>query len=485
MLKKNAFNGFIGASLIVAGGLGVVACGDDDDDDDMPAPVDAGPGVDADMADDDGMMADAGDAGADVPVACPTHPQVTTLASGACAIAATTLSAPMTMPLTLTRSNTWVLTGPLFVGADVGTSGAATGGTTLTVAPGTVIFGQKGSFVAVQRGSKIMAEGLPTAPIVFTSSQPVGSRQAQDWGGLIISGRATINNGDANGEATGEGGSGKYGGDLDTDNSGILKYVRVEFAGDLIDQQDELNGIAFQGVGSGTEVDYVQAHVTADDGIEFFGGTVNVKHAVVSGANDDMFDWTGGWRGKAQHIVLKKLADTGAQSDDPRGIEADNNEDNNALAPFSAPVLSNVTIFHTRTDVDVSLAAMRLRRGTKGQIWNSVATSWGLCLKVTETQTETNVTDGSLVVKNLVLGCATPYASGSAAETLATGAGANVVNTDPMLDVATFGIPAAASAALTMSGAGPTDPFFDTVAYSGAFDGTTDWTAGWTETAVK
>ena len=130
--------------------------------------------------------------------------------------------------------------------------------------------------LVVRRNAQIMAEGTVEEPIIFTSSKEPGSRARGDWGGLIINGNAPINSCSDNTEefceAFGEGGTGFYGGNDPSDDSGVLKYVRVEFAGTLVSPENELNGIAFQGVGSGTEIDYIQVHMNADDGIEFFGG---------------------------------------------------------------------------------------------------------------------------------------------------------------------------------------------------------------------
>jgi hypothetical protein len=183
--------------------------------------------------------------------------------------------------------------------------------------------------LVVRRSSQIIARGTAALPIIFSSSKLDGERARGDWGGLIINGRSTINScagGTGVCEAFGEGGTGFYGGDDEADNSGVLEYVRVEFAGTLISPDNELNGIAFQGVGSGTTVDHIQVHMNADDGVEFFGGTVNVKHVLVTGVGDDSMDWTDGWRGRAQHIVLQQYDDGGDQGIDV-GMAADGEHD--------------------------------------------------------------------------------------------------------------------------------------------------------------
>jgi hypothetical protein len=415
---------------------------------------------------------DAGDnGGADAPTStCPNHPAVTDMGD-VCAIVGPD-TAPITQDLTLTADNDYLLSGPVFIGDD-------SAETVLTIEPGVTIFGGDGSFLLIQRGSKIMAEGTAAAPIVLTSAKAAGSRGPEDWGGLVINGNAPINNGGdpdcgAN-SAPGEAGTGCYGGTDAADDSGVLKYVRVEFAGNKVDAENELNGIAFQGVGSGTEVDYVQTHMTSDDGIEFFGGTVSVKHVVLTGADDDSLDWTGGWSGKAQFVVAEQLADSGAGAE--RGIEADNLEANNSATPFSDPVLSHVTLI-ARAGNDAE--GMRLRRGTKGEFHNFIVTGFGgYCIRVTESQTETNVTNGDLVVANMILNC-----TSGAAE---TGAAADMVEgestaTDPMLD---GWMPMNGSPALSGGESPAGDSWFDAATYIGAFDGTSNWADGWTTSATN
>jgi hypothetical protein len=402
---------------------------------------------------------------------CPTHPNVT--ADGTICLVNSSFSSPIMEDLHMQNGLTWVLEGPAIVGDD-------SAETVLTVDAGVTVYGTDASFVLIQRGSKIMAQGTAAAPVLFTSAQDAGSRGVQDWGGIVINGRAPINNpdgaaGDAD-AAPGEANTGRYGGTNASDNSGVLKYVRVEFAGKDIDPENELNGIAFQGVGNGTTVDFVQVHMVQDDAVEFFGGTVNVKHLVLTGANDDKVDWTGGWTGKAQFILAEELAASGDQSSDPRGIEADNSEANNSATPYSSPIISNATFIGRAGNTN---NGMRLRRGTKGQVWNSIVTGdYDFCVNVTEDQTIANVADSSLTVQNLVLDCAAAAADGAATDLIGA---ATTVTGDPML---TDWMPGSGSPALGI-GAGPTDSFFETVDYAGAFDGTNDWADGWIETATN
>jgi hypothetical protein len=474
------------AVTLALGGAMTISCDDDDDGPpvdggtaDVPVPV-GGTGNVPPTGGTGGIDGGQPDGLPPVAATCPQHPLVTQnpMNTGICNIGVAPLAMPLAQSLTLTAGKTYFLTGPLFVGNDT-----AAGAATLTVQPGVTVLAGEGAYIVVQRYSKIMAVGTATQPIVFTSVQPAGQRGPSDWGGLTINGLAPINSADReDGSAPGEAESGRYGGTMPTDNSGSLKYVRVEFAGQLINETNELNGINFQGVGSGTMVDYVQAHMTEDDAVEFFGGTVNVKHVVITGPNDDGFDWTSGWRGKAQFVVVQKLLESGEESSDPRGIEADGLQANHSAMPYSSPILSNFTIIARAGSTQDGI---HLRRGTQAQIWNTIVTGlnapgWGTCLNIVDVQTLAWVTGGQLVVQNLVLNCPTATANGGITASMRVGA--NVKTGDPML---TNWIPAATSPAVNI-GAGPAgDPFFEAVTYAGAVPPApgVDWTAGWIQTA--
>ena len=228
---------------------------------------------------------------------------------------------------TWVSTNYYVLRGAVFVRA----------GGTLNIQAGTRVIGESGSVgtLIVERGGRLNAIGTRSGPIVFTSDQPIGQRGRGDWGGIIINGRAPINFG--GGEAAGEGDTGVYGGTDPNDNSGILQYVRVEFSGIEFSPDNELNGIAFQAVGRGTQLDYVQAHMSRDDAIELFGGTADVSTGDVQ-CGGRRLDWTFGWSGRAQFIAITQRGD-----DADNGIEADNNEFNNNVLPRSNPQIYNIT----------------------------------------------------------------------------------------------------------------------------------------------
>jgi hypothetical protein len=396
------------------------------------------------------------------------------------------LQGELTADVTLTPGKNYLLRGTVFVGDDVNP-------TTLTVRKGTTVYGESSSVgtLVVRRGSRILADGTADAPIVFTSDLPDGMRNRGDWGGLILNGRAPINGCDAAPcTAEGEGGTGTYGGDQPGDDSGVLRYVRVEFAGKLFSEDNELNGIAFQGVGRGTVVDFVQVHMNKDDGVEFFGGTVNAKHLVLTGIGDDSLDWTDGWTGKVQYVVAQQYDDDGDQ-----GIEADNNGDNNGYTPRSHPTLSNVTLIgNSNTDL-----GLLLREGTAANLHNLVVMGFGdACISLDQEATYLNAWDegagdfsGQLTIASSIADCPTMYddAVDGMAFTVEAWFGTPAwgnVHADPMLaapsDFAAPDFrPMAGSPALG-AGVAPADDFFDDVDYVGAF-GADDWTAGWTTRA--
>jgi hypothetical protein len=240
-------------------------------------------------------------------------------------------------------------------------------GATLNIQAGTRVIGESGSVgtLIVLRGGRLNAIGTREQPIVFTSDQAVGDRNRGDWGGLIINGAAPVNL--EGGQGQGEADTGVYGGTDPNDNSGSLRYVRVEYAGVEFSPDNELNGIAFQGVGRGGSYEFIQVHMNRDDALEWFGGTADIKYAVASNAADDSFDWTFGWTGRAQFIVIHQRGD-----DADNGIEADNNEFNNNLLPRSHPQIYNLTMCGDRdtNEGTESVRAANIRRGTAFTIRN-------------------------------------------------------------------------------------------------------------------
>ena len=399
-----------------------------------------------------------------------------------------------TSNLELDNSKIWALRGGVYIGNDNKDNA------TLTIKAGTKIIGQSGAdFLVITRGSKIYALGTKEAPITMTSAKAAGKRTRGDWGGLIINGNAPINDcrpGSSVCEAEGEGDSGLYGGNNPDDNSGILTYLRVEFAGHEITPENELNGIAFQGVGRGTSVDYIQVHRNADDGVEFFGGTVNVKHLYLSGNKDDSLDWTSGWQGKGQFILVEQSPDAA-----DNGIEADNLKSPMNANPRSNPTLANMTIIGPKKELGAGSVGILLRRGTAAKIFNSIVTGFiPGCLNIDNAETylygariEGGVVSATnLVMEGVILFCPKPFALRPATagdpwkmEDWFAGQKYNVF-ADPQL-IGNY----PAEDSLALLGAAESDVlfydnFFMQVNFIGALENAAnDWTMGWTATPAN
>ncbi|WP_459211462.1 multidrug transporter [Aquimarina rhabdastrellae] len=263
----------------------------------------------------------------------------------------------LSQDLTLDANEEYTLTEALLVPS----------GRTLTINPGVVVKAASGAdvYIAVQQGGKIMAEGTSSNPIVFTSS--ASTPNPGDWGGLIILGKAPINSvtgGDAT--STSEIGGLPYGGSITNDNSGTLKYVRVEYSGGSADASSENNGFSFYGVGNGTTIEYIQAFEGKDDGVEFFGGTVNASYISVVGAQDDSVDWTEGYTGTLTNVYIEHSAshDKGIEGD---GFNTDIGNNSNPVF-WSAPTVNNITILGRGSTNDNE--AIRLRAGTRAMFSN-------------------------------------------------------------------------------------------------------------------
>ncbi len=192
-------------------------------------------------------------------------------------------------------------------------------------------------YILIEQGGKIDAQGTAENPIVMTSEL----KEPGGWGGIHICGYAHTNKGVG---VKSEIENAPYGGDKEDDNSGILRYIRLEYTGFAFDPEHESNGVSCYGVGNGTTIEYIQSYKGADDGFEFFGGSVNAKYLVVTDNEDDSFDWTEGWNGKAQFLVATQLGTTGAKDQGDCLIEADNNGDNATATPCSWPTLANLTL---------------------------------------------------------------------------------------------------------------------------------------------
>lgn len=399
-------------------------------------------------------------------------------------------------------------------------------GATLTIEPGTIIkgdFATKGALI-IERGAKIMADGTPEQPIVFTSQKPAGIdpvtsqpyRNYGDWGGLIICGRAAVNspanagNGTAAGEAIIEGGVGSiYGGGAtpdNADNSGVIRYVRIEFGGIPFQPNSEINGLTLGGVGSGTVIENVQVSYSGDDAFEWFGGTVNAKNLIAYKNWDDDFDTDFGFQGKVQFGLVVRDPAIADQSGS-NGFESDNDASGTDATPNTRGIFSNVTYvgplaFNSTINSNYK-RALHLRRNTETSAFNSVFIGQPVGLLIESGSTQGNATADALRFKNTVI-CqmndslatttsANPNNINGSFDITAwfntTGWGNSLVNTvgelgfnNVSLDSPDFTL---ASNSILNSGADFSDSyldpsFFSATTYRGAF-GSEDWTACWAE----
>lgn len=313
-------------------------------------------------------------------------------------------------------------------------------GATLTIQPGTVVkgdFNTLGSSLFILRGARIVAAGTAAKPIVFTSSQPAGARAPGDWGGLIIVGNGVVNRVttggievEGTGTVTGTASGSNYrvtydGGTLNSDNSGELSYVRVEYAGYAPSLNNELNAFTFAAVGSGTKLSYLQALAGLDDSFEFFGGAVDADHLVSYEAGDDHFDMSEGFVGRLQYVIalqttqLTPRSGAGSPSSDPQGIENDGCSGTGCTTgfnttPHTIPLVANFTLVGTGDVASAGSAGgvgMMLRRGTGGYYVNGVLARWpraGISLRDAETYARAGSTPSpdmattDLAVKNVV-----------------------------------------------------------------------------------
>lgn len=400
----------------------------------------------------------------------------------------TVLEGEIKSDVKLTASNTYILKGFVYV----------TNGATLSIEPGTIIKGEKASkgSLIVEPGGKIMAQGTAEKPIVFTSDQAKGSRTYGDWGGLILCGNAPTNN---TGKPQIEGGPRTtYGGTNANDNSGVLKYVRIEFAGYPLEPNKEINGLTFGGVGSGTTIEYVQVSFCGDDSFEWFGGTVNAKYLIAYKGWDDEFDTDYGFSGKLQFLLGvrdPKHADTSKSN----GFESDNDADGSKNEPLTKPIFSNVTligplygtsegkdekeVIYVTEDASNGAkggsfqAAMHIRRNSSLNVYNSVFTGWPYGLFLDKANT------GAVVKNVLFAGMWKNFKDNASQNYFQTEALKNATYASSNDLIAKDGdyssVVADKIVGADFADAALADGFFTKVAYKGAFDGKNDWTKGW------
>lgn len=398
-----------------------------------------------------------------------------------------------------------------------------TKGATLHIEPGTIIKGDKASkgSLIITRGAKIDAQGTASKPIVFTSSADKGARREGDWGGVILLGKAPINA--KGGEAKIEGGltptagsSEKdyiwYGGTDASDNSGAMKYCRIEFAGIAFSPDNEINGLTIAGVGNKTTFSYIQVYRSGDDAFEWFGGTANADHLVSTYTWDDDFDTDFGFSGKVQFGVAQR-AKTIADQSGANAFESDNDANGSTNSPQTSAQFSNFTIVgpisskNTSSDPVKGINAnfqhgAQIRRNSSISIVNSLIIGFPIGLYIDDSKgspTSGNASTNALLFRNNIL------AGNVAATRFATAWQSNgtawfTTNNNTILDSAqhaqlqdpykfaaaiaspegrpNYLLKTNASAATGSDFSGLSG--FVQVPYRGAFDGTNDWTLGWT-----
>ncbi len=405
--------------------------------------------------------------------------------------------------VTWTSDNTYILDGFVFVNA----------GQTLTIEPGTVIKGRPGSgssasALIVAQGATLIAEGTASMPIIFTALDddpndpndiPFGTQGL--WGGLIVLGNASLNTvpqvQSIEGIPTSES-RGSYGGSDDTDNSGIIKYVSIRYGGSNIGAANEINGLTLGGVGSGTTIDYVEIYSNQDDGVEWFGGTVDCKHLAVAFCGDDAYDYDQGWRGRVQYgfsIAGETIGDRGGEHDG--GTSPENG------TPYALPVFSNCT--YIGGGVAAGKRALTFRDNAGGEYHNSVFVNFGQGVDIEllsgndhsyrqyqignlniDNSYFYNVNDQSVtgVFKVVSPDTSLPQATIDVANTdvQSTFGNQNTVDLDPGVSVSyasNIVSPQPTAGAVLTGAVQPSTLFFDQVGYKGAFDGINNWLNGW------
>ncbi len=246
-------------------------------------------------------------------------------------------------------------------------------GAELRIEPGTTVVGEEATALIVTRDATIHAKGTAAEPITFTSNRPAGERVPGDWGGLVLLGKAPTNDEGFNYiEGVEDDPRVFYGGNDEYDSCGLLEYVRIQFAGFEIYQDNEINGLTLGGCGSATIMRNIQVHATVDDGIEFFGGTANLFNAVISNPGDDGLDWDRGWQGNVQFLIVTQKDDTEVGDN---GFEADNWEEDHDALPRSMPTIYNATLVGSGNP-DAGHRGMTIRRGTGAEMRNFIVTGF-------------------------------------------------------------------------------------------------------------
>lgn len=364
------------------------------------------------------------------------------------------LDKDITENVTLETGKNYTLNGGIHVKA----------GATLTIQPGVTITAKHDGtvdYILVEQGAKIDAQGTASQPIVMTSEK----KEAGAWGGLHICGYAHTNNGSGSSEI----GNAPYGGNNDADNSGTLKYIRLEYTGYAFDEEHEANGVSFYGVGNGTTVEHLQAYKGSDDGFEFFGGSVNVKYLVATSCSDDSFDWTEGWNGKAQFLVAYQEGETSLGYACDCLMECDNNGTNFAATPVAHPVIANATLIGNGGEAQ----GVRLRAGTEVELYNTIITGKGKALTVETNETENALKNGTSKLEYVAI-------AGELSSKQGIYTNADFVQATGNLDNQTFTWNNKYVGTLDDGKDLSADSFFTSTDYKGAVKSGEDWTEGWT-----
>jgi len=422
------------------------------------------------------------------------------------------VNANITSTRTWTKNNTYILDGRVFV----------TDGVTLTIEAGTVIKGkvraaQDASALVIARGAKINASGTAAEPIVFTAEADnlngnLGQSDRGLWGGVVLLGRARLNTASGQGNIEGIPTTeplGLYGGTNDADDSGVFRYVSIRHAGSLLGPNNELNGLTMGGVGSGTTIEYVEVFANADDGFEWFGGTVNCKYLVSAFNDDDGFDWDEGFRGKLQFLFLIQDPSVGNQA-----FESDGGTTPEDGQPYAIPTVYNVTAIGSgATSANTLSIGPIFRDNTGGKVYNSIfhdfrGYAWRIETESAQSQDSAKrLAAGDIVIANNLFGtfgagttdaqlflAPNATAGGPApatnytAEHIRAAAQNNRVNTDPLFVAINRAKSGqldprlrAGSPALTLAATAPNDGFFTAANYLGAFTTSGNWAYAWTK----
>lgn len=387
------------------------------------------------------------------------------------------------------------MNGRVDVGTDGGpTASASDTNVTLTIEPGVVVYAGTGlSYLVVNRGNKIDAVGGATNPIIFTSEQNVlGSStdtSSQQWGGVVLLGRAKITDCDAGGATPGtvdcerdtEGSPDPalFGGATDSDNSGRMSYVQIRYSGYVLSADSELQSLTLGGVGSGTQLDHIMSFNSSDDALEAFGGVVNAKHLVLVGAEDDGLDTDTGVRAQFQYVLAIQRDGKGDAM-----IEADSNNSSVADTPRQDTVVSNAT-FIQRNNTGSDAAAMMFRGGAKYRLLNSVVYSPNhSCLRISLPETTASFDSVVMTCSSpIYVGSSTsdPAAAPTASDVQAIFEGGSNTNANFTSSLSSVFINGSNENGVTPFDASTVSSFFNSTSYIGAVRDSSDtWYAGWT-----